>query len=233
MNNFKDGGFRKKEGFGGRSQFGSNRREGAFGNDNAGNRFSNARSQSDKPTQLFSATCSECGKSCEVPFRPSGDKPVYCSNCFGKKNEGGSRDFRGGDRREAGFRPNDRSKREDNRPRSDRTQAVPRESDGEIKQRLSTIEAKLNRILDLINPPQPASGKAPATPVVKAVGVSKKEAKRAAKTEVDKPALKQAVEAAVKKNLPKKTGTKKVTKKTPLKKVTKKVPAKTEVKKSK
>src|SRR3989339_1772487 len=33
---------------------------------------------------LFKATCSECGDSCEVPFRPSGDKPVYCRQCFRK-----------------------------------------------------------------------------------------------------------------------------------------------------
>lgn len=32
--------------------------------------------------QLFQATCSSCGKSCEVPFQPSGEKPVYCSDCF-------------------------------------------------------------------------------------------------------------------------------------------------------
>jgi CxxC-x17-CxxC domain-containing protein len=39
--------------------------------------------------------CSECGVDCQVPFRPSGDKPVLCSDCF--RNEGGGRD-RGGDR---------------------------------------------------------------------------------------------------------------------------------------
>lgn len=34
--------------------------------------------------RMFSATCDNCGNSCEVPFRPTGDKPVYCSNCFEK-----------------------------------------------------------------------------------------------------------------------------------------------------
>jgi CxxC-x17-CxxC domain-containing protein len=28
------------------------------------------------------AVCSACGKQTEVPFVPSGDKPVYCSECF-------------------------------------------------------------------------------------------------------------------------------------------------------
>jgi CxxC-x17-CxxC domain-containing protein len=32
--------------------------------------------------EMFSATCSSCGKEALVPFQPSGDKPVYCSACF-------------------------------------------------------------------------------------------------------------------------------------------------------
>jgi CxxC-x17-CxxC domain-containing protein len=55
------------------------------------------RRDSDRP-EMFKATCSECGQRCEVPFKPSGDKPVFCSNCFGqRREEGGDRD-RGGDR---------------------------------------------------------------------------------------------------------------------------------------
>ena len=34
------------------------------------------------PRQLFPAVCSNCGKETEVPFQPSGDKPVYCRECF-------------------------------------------------------------------------------------------------------------------------------------------------------
>jgi CxxC-x17-CxxC domain-containing protein len=34
------------------------------------------------PRQMFPAVCSACGKSTEVPFEPSGDKPVYCRECF-------------------------------------------------------------------------------------------------------------------------------------------------------
>lgn len=33
------------------------------------------------------AVCAECGKDCEVPFIPRGDKPVYCSDCFRKIKE--------------------------------------------------------------------------------------------------------------------------------------------------
>ncbi|MBU4396776.1 DNA-directed RNA polymerase, partial [Patescibacteria group bacterium] len=35
--------------------------------------------------QLHDAVCNQCGKDCQVPFRPSGNKPVYCSDCFEKQ----------------------------------------------------------------------------------------------------------------------------------------------------
>ena len=38
--------------------------------------------------QMHKTVCSSCGRDCEVPFRPSGDKPVFCSNCFEKNREG-------------------------------------------------------------------------------------------------------------------------------------------------
>ena len=31
--------------------------------------------------------CSDCHKECEVPFKPSGDRPVYCQECFAKRKE--------------------------------------------------------------------------------------------------------------------------------------------------
>lgn len=34
--------------------------------------------------RMHKAICDKCGKECEVPFRPTGDKPVYCSECFNK-----------------------------------------------------------------------------------------------------------------------------------------------------
>lgn len=34
--------------------------------------------------QMHKAVCSKCAKECEVPFKPSGDKPVFCSECFEK-----------------------------------------------------------------------------------------------------------------------------------------------------
>ncbi len=39
------------------------------------------------PKEMHKAVCSECGKECEVPFKPSGDRPVYCRDCFMKKRK--------------------------------------------------------------------------------------------------------------------------------------------------
>ena len=37
------------------------------------------------PLEMHSAVCDECGKDCELPFKPTSSKPVYCSDCFRKK----------------------------------------------------------------------------------------------------------------------------------------------------
>ena len=38
---------------------------------------------------LYEAICADCHKVCEVPFRPSEDRPVYCKECFAKRKAGG------------------------------------------------------------------------------------------------------------------------------------------------
>jgi len=58
-----------------------------MGNFNRNNRQNFGDRNSNRP--MFSATCSKCGKSCELPFRPNGRKPVFCSQCF-EDNGGGS-----------------------------------------------------------------------------------------------------------------------------------------------
>lgn len=42
--------------------------------------------------RMFDAQCDKCGAECQVPFRPTGQKPVYCSNCFVKPEYTGARD---------------------------------------------------------------------------------------------------------------------------------------------
>lgn len=46
--------------------------------------FSNRDFTRDARPAMHHATCDECGNDCEVPFRPNGDKPVFCNQCFKK-----------------------------------------------------------------------------------------------------------------------------------------------------
>ena len=34
--------------------------------------------------ELHPAVCAECGVETTVPFKPRGDRPVYCSDCFSR-----------------------------------------------------------------------------------------------------------------------------------------------------
>ena len=42
-----------------------------------------------QPREMHKATCADCNQECEVPFKPSGDRPVYCKECFSKHKSGG------------------------------------------------------------------------------------------------------------------------------------------------
>ncbi len=37
------------------------------------------------PREMHKAVCSECKQECEVPFKPTEGKPVYCKECFAKR----------------------------------------------------------------------------------------------------------------------------------------------------
>ena len=83
---------------------GGNRGGGGFRGGNGGGRpsYGGGNRGGDRgPVTMHKAICDECHKSCEVPFRPSGDKPVYCNDCFGSKrgnDDRGPRNDFGGDR---------------------------------------------------------------------------------------------------------------------------------------
>ncbi|MFH0797872.1 MAG: CxxC-x17-CxxC domain-containing protein [Candidatus Woesearchaeota archaeon] len=50
------------------------------------NRFGPRRqSNFDGPREMHKAVCSECGKECEVPFKPTEGKPVFCKDCYRKR----------------------------------------------------------------------------------------------------------------------------------------------------
>ena len=35
--------------------------------------------------QMYQAICADCKKECSIPFKPSGDRPVYCQDCFSRR----------------------------------------------------------------------------------------------------------------------------------------------------
>ncbi|MFA5870282.1 MAG: CxxC-x17-CxxC domain-containing protein [Candidatus Paceibacterota bacterium] len=74
--------------------------------------------------QMFNATCDKCARQCEVPFKPTGDKPVYCSDCFEKNGS-------------AINRSNDRS---NDKPTN------------QYKEQFDAINAKLDRIMKILIP---------------------------------------------------------------------------------
>ncbi len=43
------------------------------------------RGGSDRPQrEMHTAICAACGVETQVPFRPTGDRPVFCRDCFSK-----------------------------------------------------------------------------------------------------------------------------------------------------
>ena len=87
----RSGGDRTRSSYGGRSSGGFGGRSGGFGgrSESRGG-FGRDRDRGfgseRRPHEMHDVTCDKCGKQCQVPFRPSGDKPVLCSDCF--KNSG-------------------------------------------------------------------------------------------------------------------------------------------------
>lgn len=77
------GGARGGQGGGYRGGDRDDRRSGGFGGRSGG--FGGG------DREMHDATCNSCGNACQVPFRPNGSKPIYCSNCFKKDDSFASR----------------------------------------------------------------------------------------------------------------------------------------------
>lgn len=106
--------------------------------------FGGSRDRDDsRSTQMFSAMCSDCGKNCEVPFRPSADRSVFCKDCFGAKRDG-----QGGDR---GYRATPRSfeDRDTSFSAAPKPQAEDKRID-ELKRQLDVANKKLDTIMEMV-----------------------------------------------------------------------------------
>lgn len=48
-----------------------------------------ARGPRQSSAQMYDAVCSNCGKETQVPFQPTGSRPVFCRDCFNAQKGGG------------------------------------------------------------------------------------------------------------------------------------------------
>lgn len=215
MNNFKSsgpGGLRKRPEFMGgrpksdanygakksfdRKPFGGGDRGGSRGGDRGGDRggFQGNRGGERRQVEMHKATCSTCGKPCEVPFRPDGSKPVLCSECFGKNRS----DDRNGVERRDNF-SNDRGPRKPERvfdaPRPDRG---PSPDFKALTEQIKVLESKMHEVLELL---KETPKKAPAKVVVEAIATEAAPAKvrKPKKETVAKKVVKKAAKKVAKK----------------------------------
>lgn len=152
----KNGGFRDRNDRGGRPSFGSRPSYGGGKPFFGGRPSFNRGDRDDGPREMFQAVCNDCHKSCQVPFRPTGDKPVYCSDCFGAHRVGENRENRGQRENRGG---QDRFPRRDSfsAPRREFTPSFsPKVSMGdkridELKRQLDVISIKVDTIFRIVS----------------------------------------------------------------------------------
>jgi CxxC-x17-CxxC domain-containing protein len=149
------GDFNKRGG----NSFGGGRSGGGFrGGDSRGSSFGGGRSgarpgnRDFRESQMFSATCAECGKTCEVPFRPTGDKPVYCSYCFSKHKEDGGDHPRRNDGREAPRREGGNNSFVSRGPSMDRAPRpqVDNSLVLDLKKQIDMVNSKLDKVMEIL-----------------------------------------------------------------------------------
>lgn len=142
---------------------------------------------------MHKITCSNCGKDAEVPFKPTGDRPLFCSDCFEKKKNTNPRKSNFGNKQmhkatcsncgkeaEVPFKPtgnkpvycSDCFEKGGNAPARNIGQ-------GQDKGQLEVLNAKLDKIIDLLGSDVSAKAtKEIKTPKAKKVAKKKVAAKK-------------------------------------------------------
>ena len=92
---------------------------------------------------MHAAICDQCRKECEVPFKPTGDRPVFCNNCFKKPGEKPG-NFGG---RDPGERSFNRNYGPETNPGSKNTE--------QFEKQLDMVNDKLDRIIRLLAQDEP------------------------------------------------------------------------------
>lgn len=121
------GGFNR--GFGGGRPFGG------------GKKFSGGGGRDGGRPSMHQATCSECGVSCEVPFRPTGSRPVFCNNCFGKQGRG----------KDGGRPPRFEGERHE-KPRFEDKKVDGVYFSGQVVEQIKILNAKVDKLIEILTP---------------------------------------------------------------------------------
>lgn len=131
------------------------------GSDRGGGRDFGRRDFGGRP-EMHKAVCSKCGRDCEVPFRPTGSKPVFCRDCF-KSNDN--------------FDANRSERRDFNRP-----------TQPNYKEQFDSLNAKLDKILKILTPTVYEKVVEVKQPTEETVAPKKKEkkTKKATETPIEK-----------------------------------------------
>lgn len=222
--------------------FNNNRGGGSRG---GGKRFGGGRDSGRGQSRDFNrqsmhhAVCDECGSDCEVPFRPTGDKPIYCNNCFQGKRDTGSSKFGKKDFKRSSF--NDKQMHEVICSECGKSCEVPfkptagkpvycdecfgkgggagQKGASRSNEQFDALNAKLDKILKLLSPTTSSETTPKKKEAVKEIKTSEPE-KPSKKVETKKPVAKKVAtkevatkKVAEKKAPEKKVATKKVTKK--------------------
>jgi CxxC-x17-CxxC domain-containing protein len=117
-----------------------------FSGDNRSDRrkdFSKRGSRDSERPSMHKTTCNNCGKDCEVPFKPTSGKPIYCSSCFEKNQDGGQKKY-GNERGDRRFKSGDTRKR---------SFEYDKEKDtDQLKKEIGLLNKKLDKILEILTP---------------------------------------------------------------------------------
>lgn len=167
-------------GFGG----GDKGKRGGFGGGNrgfgGGNRGGDRGGSRGGSVEMHDAVCDDCGNKCQVPFRPSNDKPIFCNGCFAGKRESDSRSFdrndRKDDRRDFSAKPSF----------GGNTAPVQDKRNDDFKKQIDALNQKMDTLIQMMQGVKAPIVKEKSTEVKAPKVEIKKEVKKAAVKKVEK-----------------------------------------------
>ena len=94
--------------------------------------------------EMHKAVCSTCGNDCEVPFRPTSGKPVYCNKCFkaSRGTETNRYEGKSEEKKYNNFSESTNERRNGN-------------SEEQLKRQFETLNWKLDKIVKILTPVVP------------------------------------------------------------------------------